>query len=314
MLKMKGGLFVKYDLAIIGAGPAGLTSGIYAARAGLNTLVFEQGAAGGQALLTDFVENYPGFPEGLTGQELARKFTEHLSKAGIEITYAGVENITRQEKGFTVLAAGKEYFSRAVILSMGTQPRKIGVPGEGEYTGRGVSYCAVCDAPLFRNRKVAVIGGGDTAVEEALYLTKFAREVHLIHRRDRLRAVSLLRDRALQNEKIVISWNTVVEEIKGDKLVQALVLRDKKTGEVFEENFDGVFIFIGSVPKTECIGFEISKNENGYIITDEWLATSQPGVFAAGDIREKFLRQVTTAVGDGALAAMSAEKYLVEKY
>ena len=220
-----------------------------------------------------------------------------------------MDNITKQDKGFTVLAAGKEYFSRAVILSMGTQPRKIGVPGEGEFTGRGVSYCAICDAPLFRNRKVAVIGGGDTAVEEALYLTKFAREVHLIHRRDRLRAVSLLRDRALQNEKIVMRWNTVVEEIKGDKLIQALVLKNKETGEVFEKTLTESLSLLGVFPKRV---YWQNIQEWIYIITDEWLATSQPGVFAG--YTGKFLRQVTTAVGDGALAAMSAEKYLVEKY
>lgn len=197
---------------------------------------------------------------------------------------------------------------------MGTQAKKIGAPGEAKFTGRGVSYCAVCDAPFFRNKKVAVVGGGDTAVEEALYLTKFAGEVHLIHRRDQLRAVSILRDRALSNEKIVMRWNTVVEEIKGDQLIETLVLKDTVTGETVEEAFNGVFVFIGTAPKTGCIGFEISKNEKGYIITDEWLATSRPGVFAAGDIREKFLRQVSTAVGDGALATMSAEKYLMEKY
>ena len=305
---------MEYDLIVAGAGPAGLTSGIYAARSGLKALVVEKGVAGGQTILTDWVENYPGFPEGLPGRELADRFVQQLSKVGIEITYAGVEEIKPLEKGFKVTAGQKEYFTKAVILAMGTQAKKIGAPGEAKFTGRGVSYCAVCDAPFFRNKKVAVVGGGDTAVEEALYLTKFADEVHLIHRRDELRAVSILRDRALANEKIVMRWNTVVEEIKGDQLIETLVLKDTVTGETVEEAFNGVFVFIGTAPKTGCIGFEISKNEKGYIITDEWLATSRPGVFAAGDIREKFLRQVSTAVGDGALATMSAEKYLMEKY
>ena len=306
---------MEYDLIISGAGPAGMTSGIYAARAGLKALVFEKGTPGGQTIMTDWVENYPGFPEGLKGHELAERFVQQLSNVGLEITYANVDNVTpKADKGFIVKAGDKEYHSKAVILAMGTQARRIGVPGEGKFMGRGVSYCAVCDAPLFRNKKVAVVGGGDTAVEEALYLTKFAREVHIIHRRDELRAVNILRDRAVTNEKISVRWNTVVEEIKGDKLIETLVLKNTATGELSEEEFDGVFVFIGTIPKTGCIGFEISKNEKGYIITDELLATSQPGVFAAGDIREKFLRQVSTAVGDGAVATMSAEKYLTEKY
>lgn len=305
---------MEYDLIIAGAGPAGMTSGIYAARAGLKALVFEKGIPGGQTILTDYVENYPGFPEGLNGRDLADRFVQQLSNVGIEITYAGADTIKPLEKGFIVTAGDKEYLSKTVILAMGTQARKLGIPGEAKFIGRGISYCAVCDAPLFRNKKIAVVGGGDTACEEALYLTKFAREVHLIHRREDLRAVSILRQRVLSNEKIVMRWNTVVEEIKGDKLIETLILKNTVTGEISEEEFNGVFIFIGTVPKTGCIGFEISKNENGYIITDELLATSQPGVFAAGDIRAKALRQISTAVGDGALAAMSAEKYLIEKY
>lgn len=306
---------MEYDLIIAGAGPAGMTSGIYAARAGMETLIFEKGIPGGQTILTDYVENYPGFPDGLKGRELADRFVRQLSNVGLKITPVAVTNIrTKENKGYIVTAGDKEYHSKAVILAMGTQARKLGIPGEGKFTGRGVSYCAVCDAPLFRNKKVAVVGGGDTAVEEALYLTKFAGEVHIIHRRDALRAVNVLQDRAVSNEKIHIRWNTVVEEIKGDKLIETLVLKNTVTGEKFEEKFDGMFVFIGTYPKTSCIGFEMSRNKQGYIITDELLATSQPGVFAAGDIRDKFLRQVSTAVGDGAVATMSVEKYLMEKY
>lgn len=301
------------DLIVAGAGPAGMTAGIYAARAGLEVQVFERGVPGGQTILTDYVENYPGFPEGLSGKELADRFVKQLSNLGVEITHAPVDSVFPKNEGFAVTAGGKEYLSKAVILAMGTQAKKLGVPGEGKFTGRGVSYCAVCDAPLFRNKKVAVVGGGDTAVEEGLYLTKFAREVHLIHRRDTLRAVSILTKRALANEKMVINWNTVVEEIKGDKIIETLTLKDTVTGETREEEFDGVFIFIGTLPNTNCIKFDIAINDKGYIITDEMLATSLPGVFAAGDIREKSLRQVSTAVGDGAIAVMSAEKYLIAK-
>lgn len=306
---------MEYDVIIAGAGPAGMTAGIYAARAGLEALVFEQGVPGGQTILTDFVENYPGFPEGLRGRELADRFVQQLAHVGVEITHAVVKKIEpKDSKGFVVIAGDQEYQSKSVIVATGTQARKLGVRGEGKFTGRGLSYCAVCDAPLFRNKKVAVVGGGDTAVEEALYLTKFVREVHIIHRRDELRAVNILGERAKSNSKITIRWNTVVNEIKGDKVIETLALKNTLTGEVVEEEFDGVFVFIGTYPRTSCLGFDISKNDQGYIITDGLLATSQPGLFAAGDIREKFLRQVSTAVGDGAVAAMSAEKYLMEKY
>jgi thioredoxin reductase (NADPH) len=308
-------MHLEYDVIIAGAGPAGLTAGIYVARAGLEALVFEQGVPGGQTILTDYVENYPGFPEGLNGRDLADRFVRQLANMGIEITHEAVTQIVPKErKGYLVTAGDKEYSAKTIILAMGTQARKLGVRGEGKFIGRGVSYCAVCDAPLFRNKKVAVVGGGDTAVEESLYLSKFAREVHIIHRRDELRAVNVLTERAMANEKITIRWNTVVNEIKGDKIIETLDLKNTPTGEITEEQFDGVFVFIGTYPRTSCIGFEMAKDEQGYIITDELLATNRAGVFAVGDIRAKALRQVSTAVGDGALAAMSAEKYLIEKY
>lgn len=301
------------DVIIAGAGPAGMTAGIYCARAGLDTMVFEQGIPGGQTILTDYVENYPGFPDGLNGRDLADRFAQHLANMGIDITTAAVTKIEPlEDKGFIVTAGDKEYRTKTVILAMGTQAVKLGVPGEGKFTGRGLSYCAVCDGPLFRNKKVAVVGGGDTAVEESLYLSKFAAEVHIIHRRDQLRAANILRERALANERITIRWNTVVKEINGDKSIETLTLENTVTGEVFEEEFHGVFVFIGTYPRTSCLSFEINKDERGYIITDELLRASQPGAFAAGDIRQKCLRQVTTAVGDGALAAMSAEKYIIE--
>jgi len=306
----------EHDVIIAGAGPAGMTAGIYVARAGLDALIFEQGVPGGQTILTDYVENYPGFPEGLKGRELADRFVKQLSNLGMDIIRERVTKIVPREegKGYLVTAGDKEYKSKAIILAMGTQARKLGVRGEGKFTGRGLSYCAVCDGPLFRNKKVAVVGGGDTAVEEALFLTKFAREVHIIHRRDELRAINILANRAKAHKSITIRWNTVVDEIKGDKVIEALALKNTLTGEVVDEEFDGVFVFIGTYPRTSCVAFDMAKNEQGYIITDELLATSRPGVFAAGDIREKFLRQVSTAVGDGAVAAMSVEKYLMEKH
>lgn len=304
-----------HDVIIVGAGPAGMTAGIYVVRAGLDALIFEQGLPGGQTVLTDYVENYPGFPQGLNGRELADRFVQQLANVGMDIINEAVtEIVPREDKGYLVKAGDGEYQAKAIILAMGTQARKLGVRGEGKFTGRGLSYCAVCDGPLFRDKKVAVIGGGDTAVEEALFLAKFAKEVHIIHRRDELRAVNILVNRAKANERITIRWNTVVEEIKGDKKIETLALKNTLTGEIFEEEFDGVFVFIGTYPRTSCISFDVSKNEQGYIITDELLATNRPGVYAAGDIREKFLRQVSTAVGDGAIAAMSAEKYLIDKY
>ncbi len=261
------------------------------------------------------MENYPGFPDGLNGRDLADRMALQLANVGIDINTAAVTRIVpRADIGFVVTAGDQEYLTKTVILAMGTQSTKLGIPGEGKFTGRGLSYCAVCDGPLFRNRKVAVVGGGDTAVEEALYLTKFAGEVHIIHRRDQLRAVEILQERARTNDRITVRWNTVVKEINGDKFIETLTLKDTVTGESFDEEFHGVFVFIGTYPRTSCIDFEMSKNEKGYIITDDKLYTSVPGVFAAGDIREKCLRQVSTAVGDGAIAAMSAEKYLVAQY
>lgn len=305
----------EHDVIIAGAGPAGMTAGIYCARAGLDTLVFEQGIPGGQTILTDYVENYPGFPDGLNGRDLADRFAQQLANVGIDITTEMVTKIVPQEnKRFVVTAGDQEYLTKTVILAMGTQATKLGIPGEGKFTGRGLSYCAVCDGPLFRNKKVVVVGGGDTAVEEALFLAKFAQEVHIIHRRDKLRAAEILQQRARTNDKITVRWNTVVKEINGDKSIESLTLENTVTGEVFDEEFHGVFVFIGTYPRTSCLNFEVSKDERGYIITDDRLYTSVPGVFAAGDIREKCLRQVTTAVGDGAIAAMSAEKYLIAEY
>ena len=302
------------DVIILGAGPAGITAGIYCTRAGLKTLIIEKGTPGGQAALTDVIENYPGFPGGISGPELMARFARQAAELGVE-TKNGAVTALSGEPGSYIVKAGEETFTaETVIIATGAEPRRLGVPGEKKLTGRGVSYCATCDAAFFRGKKVAVVGGGDTAVQEALFLTKFAAEVCIIHRRDELRAVNILRQRALDNEKISFFWDTVVEEIRGDSKVEAAVLKNLKSGTLSEEQFDGIFIFVGYDPNTEFTGPEINKNDNGYILTDAWLASTAPGIFAAGDVREKFLRQVSTAVGDGALAAMSVEKFLSQKH
>ncbi|GEA14358.1 MAG: thioredoxin reductase [Moorella sp. (in: firmicutes)] len=299
-----------HDLLIIGGGPAGLTAALYGARGGLDTVVLEMGAPGGQAGLTDRIENYPGFPEGINGMELAMKFAEQARRFGARIemtTVQGVELNGEIKKAFT---GSGEFTARAVIIASGAHPRPLGVPGEEEFRGRGVSYCATCDGAFFRDKKVAVVGGGDSAVEEALFLTRFASQVTIIHRRDALRATKVLQERARDNPKISFCWNTVVTRIKGKEKVGSLELKDVNSGATREEAFDGVFIFIGLEPNTGFLKGTLTLDSQGYIVTRENLATSIPGVFAAGDVRAKDFRQVSTAVGDGAVAAMAAERYL----
>ncbi|MCG0277380.1 MAG: thioredoxin-disulfide reductase [Thermanaeromonas sp.] len=301
-----------YDLIIIGGGPAGLTAGLYGARGGLHTLIIERGAPGGQAGQTDRIENYPGFPEGISGLDLAFKFTEQAQKYGARLEMGTVEKVDFSGEIKRVWTGEGEYTGRAVIIATGASPRPLDVPGEEALRGKGVSYCATCDGAFFRGKKVAVVGGGDSAVEEALFLTRFADQVSIIHRRDKLRAIKVLQQRAQENPKINFYWNTVVEAILGESKVEALRLKNVASGDTWEEPFDGVFIFIGLKPNTEFLGNTIALDENGYIITREDLSTSSPGVFAAGDVRSKAFRQVTTAVGDGAAAAMAAQKYLAE--
>lgn len=299
-----------HDLMIIGGGPAGLTAALYGARGGLDTIVLEPGAPGGQAGKTDRIENYPGFPEGINGFDLAMKFSEQAQRFGARIEMAAVEGVELNSEIKKARSSNGQFAARAVIIATGARPRPLGVPGEKEFLGRGVSYCATCDGAFFRDKKVAVIGGGDSAVEEALFLTRFARQVTIIHRRDALRATRVLQDRARDNAKISFHWNTVVEAIKGTGRVQSLHLRDVKSNATREEAFDGVFIFIGLEPNTGFLGEALTLDAGGYIVTREDLATSVPGVFAAGDVRSKEYRQVSTAVGDGAVAAMAVERYL----
>ncbi|NPA48915.1 MAG: thioredoxin-disulfide reductase [Thermodesulfobacteria bacterium] len=300
-----------HDLAIIGGGPAGLTAYLYAARARLDTILIEKLSPGGQVLVTDFVENYPGFPEGLPGWELMEKFVAHVKKLGFNQKLGEVVGIELEGQIKKIkLAGGEELRARAVIVATGASPNKLGVPGEKELTGKGVSYCATCDGPFFRDQVIAVVGGGNTAVQEAIFLTKFAKKVFLIHRRDQLRAQKILQERAFANPKIEFIWNTVVEEILGKDKVEALKLKNRQTGETSILKVDGVFIFIGTRPQSDFVKGLLPTNERGFIITDCEMRTEVPGIFAAGDVRAKACRQIITAAGDGATAAYMAEHYL----
>ncbi len=304
-----------WDLIIVGAGPAGLAAGIYAGRSNLRTLVLDQMMPGGQLLITEAIENYPGFPEPISGFELSEKMKDQAKRfnVAIESGYI-VTSVDLDGEIFTVeVESGGKIKGKTVIWAAGSTPRKLGVPGEAEFIGRGVSYCAVCDGAFFKDRTVAVVGGGDSALEEALYLTKFASKVYLIHRRDRFRAVKVLQDRVSKNEKIEPILNKVVEAIKGSQFVEYVVLKDTVSGEVTNLDVDGVFVFIGNEPNVKPVLHLVDSTPQGYVITDEEMATSTPGLFAAGDVRAKSLRQVVTAVSDGAIAAMSATKYLEER-
>ncbi len=299
-----------YEVLIIGAGPAGMTAAIYAARAGYKTAILEHGVPGGQAATTDMIENYPGFPEGISGPELMMKFFEQTQTFGVEMIYEQVQSVDFSGDIKKVITDKQTVEAKTVVIASGAKPRTLGVPNEGRLRGRGVSYCATCDGFFFRDQPVAVVGGGDTAVEEAMYLTKMCSSVTLIHRRDELRANKLAQSRAFANEKLNILYDTVVDEIVGDEKVCQLKLRNKKTDETSELDVNGVFIFVGYLPNDAFLPAELEVNEQGYIITDEEMATNIPGVFAVGDVRQKKLRQVTTAVGDGGAVMHGIEEYL----
>ncbi len=300
----------KQDLIIVGAGPAGLTAGIYASRARLKTTLFERLAPGGQILLTDWVENYPGFPEGVSGFELVDRMKRQAEKFGLQITSREVQGLEFSEAGQAAVTDEDRLESRAVILATGASPQKLGVEGEELLTGKGISYCATCDGPFYRDQEVAVIGGGDTAVEEALFLTRFVSKVSLIHRRDRLRAVRLLEERARAEKKIHFVWDTVVDRIVGREGVSGLDLRNVKTEETSHLPVQGVFIFIGYRPNNALVQGKLDLDPWGFVKTEGGMETSVRGVFAAGDIRAKALRQVATAVGEGAAAAFGVQRYL----
>jgi thioredoxin reductase (NADPH) len=300
-----------YDVVIIGGGPAGLTAGLYTSRANLSTLLVERMIMGGQVMTTTKVENYPGFPGGIDGPDLMMRFQEHCQEFGLKVDYGEVENLIDHGAEKVLTVDGKEVRARTVIITTGAEPRKLDVPGEKEFTGRGVSYCATCDGAFFRNVPVAIVGGGDTAAEEALFLTRFASRVYLIHRRDKLRATSILQDRLAANEKIEILWNTTIERAEGDPSgLQAAQLRNVQTGEERSLPLQGIFVAIGVTPKAHFLADILTLDDEGYILTDGECRTSLPGVFAAGDVRKKILKQIATAVGDGAVAAIMAEKYL----
>ncbi|NLL18231.1 MAG: thioredoxin-disulfide reductase [Clostridia bacterium] len=302
-----------YDQLILGGGPAGLTAGLYAARGGRKVALIERAMPGGQAFLTNEIENYPGFPQGIGGPELMMAFQEQATRFGLEIINNDIVKVDLAGEIKSLTGAdGTVYQARTVIIATGAEPRKLGVPGEEEFRGRGVSYCATCDGAFFRNKKVAVVGGGDAAVEEAMFLTRFAQQVVIIHRRDELRAINVLQERAKEHEKIEFRLNTVVEAIQGGQKVETLRLRNVVTGEIQEEPFDGVFIFVGTKPNTKFLEGVLTLDENGCIVTNADMGTSLKGVYAAGDVRNTPFRQVATAVGDGAMAAGSAELYLAE--
>ena len=303
-----------YDVVIIGGGPAGLTAAIYTGRASLSTLILEKGLPGGQIAQTEEVENYPGFPEPIPGMELAARMQQQAEKFGGKIEMDEVQSVTKDEYEthypFTVKGYGGEYKAKAVILATGANPKKLGVPGEEIYWGKGVSTCATCDGFFYRGKKVVVVGGGDAAVEEGLFLTKFADEVTLIHRRDSLRANKVAQARAFSNPKMKFIWDTVVDEIQGDANVSNVKLKNLKTGETSDFATDGVFIFIGHVPNTEFVKDLVTLRDDGYVdVTDE-IYTNVPMLFAAGDVSDYVYRQLATSVGAGTRAAMTVERSL----
>ena len=302
---------VDYDLVIIGGGPAGLTAGLYAARAKLNVIMIEKMVPGGQILASDWNENYPGFPEGLSGSDLVFKMTEQTKKFGLNIENGEVISLDLENRVKKVILSDKTIKTHAIIIATGASPRKLGVPGEDIFYGKGVSFCATCDGPFFKDSVIAAVGGGDTAIQESIFLTKFATKVYLIHRRDKLRATKILQERLFANDKIEVIWDSVVTEIKGGLTnVDKVVIKNLKSGKTDDLKVDGCFIWVGINPNTEFLKDVVKLDQQGFVIADSSMQTSVPGVFAAGDVRNTPLRQVATAVGDAAIASFSAEHYI----
>lgn len=298
------------DVAIIGAGPAGMTAALYAARADLKTVLLERLSAGGQLATTDVIENYPGFPEGVGGLDVSFAMLEQAQRFGAEFKLAEVNRLDLTGDTKRVETSEGVITAPCVILATGTRPRLLGVPGEKSLRGRGVSYCAVCDGAFYRGKEVAVIGGGDSAVEEAVYLTRFASKVYLLVRRDQLRATPVVQAKILNHPQVEILWNTVVEEISGETKVEALALLNRVTGEKSRLAVSGIFIYVGLLPNNESFTGQVELDEYGYVVADAEMRTNLPGVLVAGDLRAKNLRQVATAVGDGAIAGVTAQHYL----
>ena len=301
----------RYEVIIIGGGPAGLTAGLYTSRAGLKSLLVERGPLGGQMVNTTLVENYPGFPEGIAGSELGSLMHRQAVRYGLEVVTAEVTGIA-QGQSYGVATTEGSFEVGAIIIAAGSEYRKLGVAGEERLSGRGVSYCATCDGFFFRGREVAVVGGGDTAITDALELSQLASKVYVIHRRDQLRAGQVLQERAFAHPKLEFIWSMVVEEVLGEKVLEGLKLRNVETGQQSILKVDGVFVAIGLTPNSQSFFNILETDDAGYIVTDETMATSAPGIFAAGDIRRNSPRQIAAAVGDGATAALSTFKYRQE--
>lgn len=301
----------EFQVIVIGAGGAGLTAALYTSRAKLSTAVFEKLVPGGQIAVTDLVENYPGFPDGVLGPDIAMKMEEQAKKYGTEVIYTEVSKLEKNGTGFVVHTAGGDYHAKALILATGASFRMLNVPGEKELTGKGVSYCATCDGAFFRDKEVVVVGGGDSALQEGLFLTRFATKVTIVHRRDKLRASAILQQRAQEHEKIEFIWNTVVEKVQGETNVKSVQLKNVESGETREFKTDGIFIFIGHDPNTKFLGDFVKLTEDGYVASDQGsVKTSVPGVFAAGEIRKGATKQLVAACGEGCEAALAAQEFL----
>ncbi len=303
-----------YDIIIIGGGPAGLTAGLYGARSKAKTLVLEKGEWGGQAASTSELENYPGSIEQPTGPGITDRMREQAKAFGVQLKDETVTGLELGDRIKEVHTENTRYRTKTVILAMGAKPRLLGCPGELEFRGKGVSYCATCDADFFTDLEIVVVGGGDSAIQEAIYLTKFAEKVTVIHRRDELRAAGFIQDKAFANPKIDFIWDSIVTEVKGDGIVEGVTIKNVKTEEISDLETDGVFMFVGYDPVSDLVKGTVKMDERGYIITDDDMRTNIEGVFAAGDIRSKSLRQVVTAAADGAIAAFVAELYITEKF
>ncbi|MBU4185945.1 MAG: thioredoxin-disulfide reductase [Proteobacteria bacterium] len=301
---------VDYDLVIIGGGPAGLTAGLYAARARLNVILIEKIVPGGQVLTSDWIENYPGFPEGISGPDLIQKITEQVKKFDLNIESNEVISLDLSDPVKKIKLSDRTITSHTIIIATGASPRKLGIPGEDIFFGKGLSTCATCDGPFFKDKIVVAVGGGDTAVQESIFLTKFVKKVYLIHRRDQLRATKILQERAFANDKIEFIWDSVLTSIDGLTNVEKITVKNVKTGDTKELSVDGCFIWTGILPNTEFLKDELKVDNYGFIIVDSNMQSSVPGVFAAGDVRSTGLRQIVTAAGDAASAVFSAEHYI----
>ncbi|WP_028893389.1 thioredoxin-disulfide reductase [Syntrophorhabdus aromaticivorans] len=303
-----------HEAIIIGGGPAGLTAGIYLMRAGIDAILVEKMVVGGAPMNYEHIENYPGFPEGISSKELMQRMAEQAGRFGLIMKeFVEVDKVTCENDRFTVRAGDETFESLGIVASIGTISVKMGIPGEAEFVGRGVSYCAVCDGAFFRNMDVAIIGGGDAAIQEGLSLANIVRKVYVIHRRDALRAQKIIQDRAFKNEKMEFLWNKIPVTIEGKEQVESLLIEDTNTRERSRVKVDGVFVYVGAKPNTDFLGDLVVRDKAGFIVTNEDLATKTAGLYIAGDARSKSLRQIATAVGDGALAAVNLEHYILEK-